>query len=196
MRIVKVSLNAAGFSQWIPVDYVEAWFGIGVAVIPSEDANLTYSVQHTFDPTAAIESTYGGQNISISRAGTVATVTDTGTQGFGHGLTTGDNAIIKSSGSSYLDSPLTSIGNGELGRQVASTPSPTTYTYTVSNSGPTADGGNAKCSRLRVFPHATLNGQTTRGSGSYNYPVRAVRLYISSYTAGYADFIVVQGNAA
>ena len=49
MRPVRVTMNAAGFSQWVPIDYTEAWFGVGVAVLLSEDGNLTYTVQHTFD---------------------------------------------------------------------------------------------------------------------------------------------------
>ena len=116
--------------------------------------------------------------------------------GIGHGLTTGDSVVIKGSGSANLDSPLPLFGQGDVGLSVASTPSTTTYTYAVANSGATADGGNAKVLRQRVFTHSTLVGQTTRQTGTYNYPVRAIRLYVSAYTAGFADMLVLQGIGA
>lgn len=192
MRPVKVTLNALGYSPWVPIDYLAAWFGIGVAVVLSEDANLTYTVQHTFDFDTLAADT---QLITISRAGTTATVTDPGPHGVGHGLTTGDSVIIRGSGSAVLDSPPPVFGQGDVGWNVASTPSPTTYTYTVANSGPTTDSGNAKSLRLRVFP-SSLAAQTARGTATYNYPVRSIRLYVSSYTAGFADMMVLQGSAA
>lgn len=195
MRPVKVTLNVAGYSQWIPIDYIESWFGVGVAVILSEDGNLTYSVQHTFD-----SETINPQNpmdmVTISRTTTVATVTDNGPRGIGHGLTTGDNIIISGSGSSVLDSPKPAFGQGDVGWNVASTPSPTTYTYTVANSGPAADAGNTFVARRRVFTHSTLNALTVRQSGSYNYPVRAIRLRVSAYSAGFVDMVVLQGMPA
>jgi hypothetical protein len=194
MRPVRVTLNAAGYSQWVPIDYLESWFGTTLGIIPSEDGNLTYSVQFTMD-FAILEAPSSSAPVSIARAGTVATVTDAGPLGIGHGLTTGDSVIIKASGSSMLDSPQAVFGQGDLGWQVASTPSPTTYTYTVANSGPAADVGITKTSRLRIFTHATLAAQTTRQNGSLNYPVRAVRLYVSAYTAGFVDMIVLQGSA-
>lgn len=195
MRPVRITLNAIGFSQWIPIDYVESWFGIGVAVIPSEDGNLTYTVQHTFDSEQASAS-QPSNKVSIARAATVATVTDFGILGIGHGLSTGDSVIIRGSGSTVLDSPAPQWGPGDVGWNVVSTPSPSTYTYTVANSGPTADGGNAYSSRLRVFPHATLAAQTTRQTGTYNYPVRALRLWVSVCNAGFVDMILLQGIAA
>lgn len=197
MRPVKITVNAAGYSQWVPVDYIESWFGATVAVIPSEDGNLTYTVQFSMDLTT-LEAPSTSGPVSISRTGTVATVTDPGSLGLGHGLATGDSVIIKSSGSSVLDSPQAgsvagTYGNGDLGWTVASTPTPTTYTYTVANSGAAADQGITKASRLRVFPHSVLAGLTVRATGVLNYPVRAVRLYISAYAAGFCDMIVLQG---
>lgn len=192
MRPVRVVLNAAGYSQWVPIDYIESWFGVGVAVVLSEDGNLTYSVQHTFDSPDVNASASGVNSVKISRTTTTATVTDTGLEGIGHGLSTGDSVIISSSGSKYLDSQVPLYGNGIVGWNVASTPSTTTYTYTVQNLGPTADAGNARVDRLRVFT-STLAAQTTKGTVTYNYPVRAIRLYVSAYTAGFADMTVLQG---
>lgn len=197
MRPVKVTMNAAGYSPWIPIAYNECWFGVGVAVILSEDGNLTYTVQHAFDdPVLQLDPTNA---VTISRTTTTATVTDNGPLGIGHGLSTGDSVIITGSGSAVLDSPapaltdgITGISRGIVGWNVASTPTNKTYTYTVANSGPATDGGNAHVARWRVFA-STLAAQTARGTVTYNYPVRAIRLYISAYSAGFADMIVLQG---
>jgi hypothetical protein len=192
MRPVRVVLNAAGYSQWVPVAYNESWFGTTVAVVLSENASLTYSVQYTCDFMQANYTPLYGP-ISVARVTTTATVTDVGPYGLGHGLTTGDNVIIKGTNTTNLDSPSPTYGTGDLGWQIASTPSTTTYTYTVANSGATASVGSPTVARLRVFTHATLAAQTTRQVGSLNYPVRAVRLYISTYSAGYADMTILQG---
>ncbi len=194
MRPVRVTLNAAGYSQWVPIDYIEAWFGIGVAVVLSEDGNLTYTVQHTFD-SDLVDPGDITSLVTISRTTTVATVTDTGPLGIGHGLTTGDSVILRDSGAANLNQPAPLFGKGDVGVTVASTPSTTTWTYTVANSGPTADAGNCHVARWRVF-NSTLAAQTARGAVTYNYPVRAVRLYVSAYTAGFADMIVLQGIAS
>jgi hypothetical protein len=192
-------MNAAGNSAWIPIDYTEAWFGVGVAVVLSEDASLTYTVQHSFDSVDPLDYNNTIPLVTISRAAGVATVTDPGPYGIGHGLTTGDSVIITSSGSpTVLDSqppapPFPPLG--VIGWAVASTPTPTTYTYACANSGPTTDGGNAKATRMRVFP-STLATQTARGTVTYNYPVRAIRLNISVYAAGYADMLILQGVGA
>jgi hypothetical protein len=200
MKPVKVTMNAVGYSAWIPIDYTEAWFGVGVAVVLSEDGSLTYTVQHTFDDPSPLD--YTNPNIplvTIARAGAVATVTDLGPYGIGHGLTTGDSVIIQSSGSpAVLDSqpPQPPFpANGIIGWNVASTPTNTSYTYACANSGPTTDNGNAKAVRLRVFP-STLAAQTSRGTVTYNYPVRAIRLNVTAYAAGYVDMLVLQGVGA
>src|ERR1700690_187613 len=102
MRPVKVSFNAVGFTQWVPIDYIESYFAVGIACIPSEDWSGTYTVQETFDD-PIIDAQMNYSNVSISRTTTVATVTDAGLYGLGHGLTTADNVIVKGTGSSNLD---------------------------------------------------------------------------------------------
>lgn len=197
MRPQRAVMNAAGYSQWLPVDWGANWFGVGVAVVLSEDGNLTYTVQHTFDSPDLVTNDYiANSAVKIARAGAVATVTDTGPYGIGHGLSTGDNVVILSSGSAQLDSATGALplwGNGTVGFTVASTPTNTTYTYACANAGPTADNGNAQVIRLRVFP-STLAAQTARGTTTYNYPPKAVRLYVSAYSAGFADLTLIQGG--
>ena len=200
MRPVKVTVNAVGYSAWIPIAYNESWFGIGVAVIVPVSATGTYTVQHTFDDPSYAMQLDGSNTITIARVTTTATVTDFGPNGLGHGLSVGDSVVVSGSGSpTILDSqppavgdPLAGVGRGIVGWNVASVPSSTTYTYTVANSGPASDGGNAHVCRMRVF-NSTLSAQTASGTVTYNYPVRAIRLSVSALSAGFIDMIVLQG---
>lgn len=174
MRPVKVTLGSATSSSWIPVNELANTFQIGLGVAITSGASLTYNVQHTFDDP-------GPDNlhpVSISRTTTVATVTDTD-----HGLTAGDNVLIQESGSSNLDGSYV----------VASVTGANTYTYTVANSGATADNGNAKAHNFRVYPHAVLTLQTTRLDGNYGYQIQAVRLNVSTWVSGKVDLTVLQG---
>ena len=192
MRPVRVYLNAAGYSQWVLLSYLESWFGATASVVLSSGANLTYSVQYAMDFDQVDPQNPIGR-VSISRSGTTATVTDPGPYALGHGLSTGDCVFVAGSGSAVLDSPtVPAFGTGPLGWTVTATGA-NTYTYTVANSGPTSDTGNAYVSRFRVFTHAVLASQTVRNTGTFNYPIRACRLYISSYTSGYADMTILQG---
>jgi hypothetical protein len=197
MRPIRVTLSAAGNSQWIPIDYVEAPFAVGLAVIPwSTATGLTYTVQHTFDS----GNPPSNQGISISRVAALATVFDPGPNGLGHGMTTGDNIVVEGAGPPF-DTTKALIGIGDLGADITVVDN-LHYTYTVLNSGPLSDSGDAKISRLRVFPHATLNTTTgnpgatgLRGDGNYAFPVRACRIKANTLTGGSIDFILLQGNA-
>src|SRR5208282_2756737 len=194
MRPVRVSLNAIGHTQWIPIDYIESWFGVSIAVVLSVDGNLGYDVEHTFDETRPnTDDPYQVSTVSIARSGTTATVTDSGPNGIGHGLIPGDSVIVTGSGSTVLDSQPAVYGTGTVGWTITGTPTINSYTYTVANSGPTTDNGNAKVSRQRIFTDVNLTNLTTRAYDSYAYPIKAVRLYIKSYTAGFADLLVLQG---
>jgi|SRR5208282_4477562 len=195
MRPVRVSLNAIGHTQWIPIDYIESWFGVSIAVVLSVDGNLGYDVEHTFDdPRPQIADPYQVSTVSIARSGTTATVTDAGPNGIGHGLIPGDSVIVTGSGSTYLDSQPATFGTGTVGWTLTGVPTTTSYTYTVANSGPTSDNGNATVSRQRVFTDVNLTNLTARAYDNYPYPIKAVRLYIKSWVAGFADLIVLQGS--
>ena len=203
MRPIDIAMNATGYSPWIPIDYVEAWFGVSVGVLLSEDASgITYTVQFTLDQVSLETYQNDTYPVTISRSGTTATVTDKGPYGIGHGLSTNDSVIIKGTGSTNLDSPVavktsTPYGVGDIGVTVlAGGLTSTAYTYTVANSGNTADQGQVQVARLRVFNHATLASLTSRNNGSFNYPIRALRLYVSAYSAGFAVMRVLQGSAA
>jgi len=49
MRPIQRTLSAVGVSTWIPVDYRQAPFEIGIGVALSPGSSLTYTVEHTFD---------------------------------------------------------------------------------------------------------------------------------------------------
>lgn len=49
MRPTSVTVSATGSSAWIPVDYTQNNFNLGVQVVVSGGATLTWSVQLTMD---------------------------------------------------------------------------------------------------------------------------------------------------
>lgn len=177
MRPITVRQSAAGFTQWIPVNRLQTDFDVGIGVEISSGGSLTYSVEHTFDQ--LYSDLWNLNFVKIARATTTATVT-TKTS---HGLTAGDWVQILNSGSSVLDGTFS----------VATVGSATTFTYTVANSGPTADGGLATLQSARVFPNIILAGVTTRGDTNYSAPIVAVRLNVTTYGSGFADMQVIQG---
>lgn len=183
---VILSLGAAGSTPWMRLNYLQRSFGVSLAVLLASGSVLTYSVQHTYDdPTdAAI------RKISIARAATVATVTDTA-----HKLSVGDTVIIDNTGSSVLDCQLVGgvLGAQPIPWQVASIVDANNYTYTVANSGPAAANPTARGKNFRVFNHPVLAALTARADSNYNMPPQAVRLVITAYTSGNADLIVTQG---
>lgn len=191
-----VSGSATASSPWLPIDRKMAPFGIGIGVILSEDANLTYTVQHTFDP-------FGPDwelPVSLARAAGVVTATFLSQ----HGLSVNDCVMIRGSGSSQMDSqpygqqigpPWISNPVQPLPFAVASTPTNTTLTYAVTNAGPTADTGSTKAQIIRAFPNATLAAQTARGNTNYAFPISAVRIILTAWTAGFAQLEVLQGDS-
>ena len=172
MRPTSVTLSAAGISKWIPVNEVQIAFGIGLAVTLSTGASLTYSVQHTFDDPVA-----DFRQVSLSRSTTTATVIDNG-----HNLVTGDCVVVTGSGDTNLD-----------GTYTITVVDANTYTYTVANTGATAGSMYTNVRTFRVFNHATLAAQTTRGDGNYAFTIQAIRLNVTSWTAGSATLTILQG---
>lgn len=195
MRNTFLTLAAVGATPWVPVNWEQANFSLSVAVILSEDEGITYTVQHTFDPMGVDY----WMPVKLARAAGVVTATTP----YQHGLTAGDSVDIFGSGSTQMDSqpypqqigpPWTSGVNQPVSWTVATTPSPTTFTYAVTNAGPAADTGRASVQILRVFPNATLAALSARGFANYaNQPITGIRLTASVYTAGFAQLEVIQG---
>lgn len=197
MSPVTLRLFAAGNSPWVMLDRLQQAFSVGLEVVPSAGAVLAAKVQLSFDRTTAYDSE---RSISITRVAGLATVTD-----IGHGLTTGDSAIIYGTNSGAvagtpgnldtLKGPLNAgLLPGTYGVDVTVVDT-NTYTYAVGNTGVLTANGIAKY--LRVADHATLGAVTARANGNVAFNVMAVRLQVSSLTTGIlpsVDFIVLQGS--
>ncbi len=176
MRPTQVTLSAAGFSPWVPLNRMSNSFGIGLGVKLSSGASLTYSVQHTFDDIYAVS-----QDFSVARVTTTATVTKTN-----HGLSVGDWVLIYGNRDDQAWAPLV----GEF--TVASVVDANNFTYTVANTGAASiPAGAGKIQTARVFTHETLAAQTTSQDGNYQFPPRATRLVISSYASGIVTLDII-----
>lgn len=181
MRPITQRLAAIGRSTWVQVDYINAAFGIGLGVSFSSDANMTTQVEYTFDGLGSGDF----NNVTIQQSGsTTATVTDLGPDGNGHRLNTGDSVIIQRS------------NVGIDGLFSITVTDPTHYTYIA----PVSQTVNvpAQAQGMRVFIHPELSGLTgtppARSEGYLAFPVVAVRLHNTAYTAGAAYLDIVQGD--
>jgi hypothetical protein len=188
MRPTIQTLAAVGYGAWIPLDYLQPAFGIGICAIPSSNFSGTYSVQHTFDDL----SSNSQRSVKLSQSGTTITVTDPGYPktpggGQGHGLSANDSVVIIGSGTAVsLDATYA----------VQSITNQTTYTLTAAASATATSAPGCKLNALRVSTNSVINGITTntRTDSNYAFPVRACRLYVSAMTAGYIDLVVLQGT--
>ncbi|HEY6018965.1 MAG TPA: hypothetical protein VIY48_03455 [Candidatus Paceibacterota bacterium] len=179
MQPILLQRNAVGPTPWARVNAFQKNFKVGLSVTLWQGGNLTYTVQHTFSNLQPEQF----HPVSISQTLTTITVTDSGVNGLGHGLVAGDYVKLQSTGDLTIDGEYT----------VATTPSDTTYTLTSAVSQSATGGPYSLALGARVFPHASLAAQTARASGSYDFPVSAVRLNITAYTAGRAQLEVIQG---
>lgn len=174
MKSKTVTLSAVGNSAWIPLDYRQVPFSVGLAVdLDSAAAGITYEVQHTLDNL--------GKKVnpaSISRAGTTVTVTFNNP----HNLNVNDSIIVEGSGISGADGTFA----------VATVPSATSLTYTTSTSGTATGATDTRVILLRVYAHEFLTGKTVSEDGNYAFPVQAIRLNVSALTAGKATLIITQ----
>jgi hypothetical protein len=146
-------------------------FGVGLSYVPSTNANLTCKVQHTFDSLRDFKHVY------LSRSTTTATLLYPN-----HGLSVGDYVNVQRAPAPFA---------GEF--TVAGVTDENNITYTVANSGATAARGDAILARL--FDHDFMTAMTTsKVDGNYAFPPEACRLLCSSYTAGYADLLLIQAG--
>lgn len=177
MRPILVTLAPAAapaVTAWIPVNYLQVDFAISLAGIISSGASLTWQIQHTFDDPGP----QGLVDVKITRAATVATVVHPN-----HHASVGDSIVVIEAGDANL--------NGTY--DIASIVDANTYTYTVANTGATADIGCSKLNLLRVFTHASLTGQTGRADGNYAFPIQALRGRVTVWASGTLDLLVLQG---
>lgn len=174
-----VRLSAAGFSEWIGVNFQQAngSFATGLGVKLSSGASLTYSVQHTMDNLYKAEA--DSYSWSAARSTTTGTITRVN-----HGLSVGDYTFFPGGPAPF-----------NTAYAVASVVDADSFTITVANSGVTAVAWGAyQIHTARVFSHEDLAGETASADGNYAFPPRAIRLLISSYSSGFADLTVIQAG--
>jgi len=170
-----VSMGAVGNTQWVPMNYRQNPFAVSLGVdLDSAASGITYEVQHTLDSLSKKVIP-----VSITRSSTTVTVTFASA----HDKNTGDSIIVSGSDVTGMDGtyPVTVTGL-------------TTLTYTSGTSGTATGSGNTECILLTVWPHEFLTAATTSDDGNYAFPVTAIRLNVSTWTAGKATLYIVQGG--
>lgn len=176
MRPATVRMAAIGSSAWIPVDYLATDFSVGLAVVLSNNGDLTYTVEHTFDDIFDRD-----QKFSAARVTTTGTITKVN-----HGLRVGD-------WTKFSGLHLNQAAPFDAEYNVATVTSANVFTVTVANAGITAIGyGQGYIQTARVFPNLILAASTASGDSNYSAPIRAIRLTLSAYVAGFADLTVIQ----
>lgn len=183
---VYVTLAAVGNSVWVPLSYLQAPFGVTMAVMLSGAGNLTYSVQYTYD----------GQDAANTLAEAVITRTATSANVLwpDHGLVTGDAVITYATGDPNLDSAKDSAGR--MIAQDITYVDENNFTYVVANTGLAVSQQPARVRRFRVFTHAVLAALTARADSNFNLPCQMVRLKVTAYTAGKVSMAVTQGSGS
>jgi hypothetical protein len=175
MRPVIQRLAAPGNTQWIPLNYLQAPFNVGVWFLPGVAAAFTGNAQISGDD--AIENQH---SVAISRVGALATVVDPA-----HGLVTGDSIIVSGGGA-----PFDTVGVGTGAADITQLDA-NSYTYAVVNAGPLTANVNVRLGFYRVFDLAAL---TVRAVLTELIPAQAIRLQGDTLAGGTVDFIVLQGG--
>lgn len=186
MRMKTIALAAAGVSQWIPVDWVQASFAIGVNCNCQGGGTYSYKLQHGYS-----DSVLDTVHVNITRSTTTATIVfPSGVNGDGesvpgHGLKVGDNLQIFAAGAPFDGS-----------NDVASVVDTHTVTITVANSGLTASPLNiAYAKKVYVEDDATIaSGTTGSKEASVTVPCFAIRLNAATVTSGQIMLTVGQGH--
>lgn len=193
---VTVTLTAAGSTNWVPVDQVNAPFSLSLQVIPSSNFSGTaITVQHTYDSLGLD----GQRGVTFSQTATTVTITDTGVATgqtgpggtTGHGMASGDSVILLNTAQQALAAGKVSID----GQYTVTVTSATQYTITVTPSQTFVGSALANNLRVQQNPTITGTGVTVRTDAQYQYPVRAIRLSAATLTAGSVDMVAVQGIA-
>lgn len=187
MHLSPVTLSAAGVSAWVvPGPLLLTPGGLGLALTFSSNANLTGSVQYTYDdPMQSL------RQVTINRAGTVATITDPG-----HNLNVGDNIQVSQDATGTFGPPA-GTAQQPTSYDVATIVDQNNYTVAVPNAG-SLGPVTAMIQSYRIFAHPTMGNQVgnppARIDGGFSWQIGAYRLKVSAYTAGTATLTGQQGK--
>lgn len=177
MRPTSQRFTVAGVGAPVSLNYIQTSFAVGLFVYFSGTTLLATVQISGDDPT-----TNRRQPTSITRVAALATVVDPG-----HNLVNGSTIFVGGAGAPF-DTPA-------IGADVTVVDA-NSYTYAVANSGPLAAQVGGSLAHLRWFNHATLAAMNASANGNLAFPTRACRLNITTLTAGFVDFIILQGASA
>lgn len=176
MHLSPQTLAAAGDSPWIIPHSLPISTDIGLVLSFSSNANLTANVQYTYD-----DPLQNPRGVTLTRAGTVLTINDPG-----HNLNVADSVAI-SNPNQDPNNIWDGGGPGGTSYDIATIVDQNNYTVTVANAGVLGPASGAVRS-FRLLTHATLKNiagiPPGRIDGSIDWPVGAIRLNVSAYTAG------------
>jgi hypothetical protein len=197
MRVVRLTYTttgAAGFTNPIPVNYMQPNFNVALGVIPSAAATgLSCKAQITMDDQSI------KRQVNWSQTATTVTITD-GVQSFGpwsqslpsqlnpHGLVTGDTVNIEGT----LSGQPAGIASFD-GNYAVTVVDATHYTITVVPSQTTS--GDAHIIEQRWSDSTAIPAATAaRLYANVLQPCTAVRFVIAALTTGTVDFMLIQGQ--
>lgn len=180
MHLTPVTLGAAGDSQWIPLNpLLVDPESVGLGLTFSYDANLTASVQYTYD-----DPTQSTRTVTITRVGAVATVNDPG-----HNLNANDSITVYSDPTGTFGPIQATPQTPPVNWDIAAITDANNYTVAVPNAG-SLGPDICQIQSFRVFTHPTMGNQVgippARIDGGFQWQVGAYRLKVSGYTAGKA----------
>jgi hypothetical protein len=161
----------------VPLDYLEAGFGVGYICQVQQGASLTYKVQHGY---------LLGEPISLANL-TRSTTTATATWRVGstdytasHGLQSGDCVLMSGYGAPF-DGVFTITSS-----------SGTVFTFTVANSGPTSST-TGYCQRVNVIDDPVIGGTGASMESNIGFPCWAIRLNATAWASGEVSMAIYQG---
>ena len=181
MRPAHIAVGATGPSDWVPIDYPEAGFGVGYRCTVQEGASLTYKVQHGFllgEPISLANLTRSTTTATATwRVGTNTTADDFNAS---VGLQTGDCVLMGGYGAPFDGVFTVTVVSG------------TSFTFTVANSGPTSST-TGYCQRVQVADDPIVVGATGSTEGNIAFPCWALRLNATVYSSGAVNMSIYQG---
>jgi len=187
VHLTAQSLSAVADSPWIIPAPNLYGPNLGLVLTFTSNANLTANVQYTYD-----DPVQNPRAVTLARTTTVLTVTDNN-----HHLNVGDAISLLNTNNDPNNiwdggSP---IGTGS-NYDIATIVDQNNYTVTVANSGPVSAGGFVRSFRLLLHPtlKAISGTPPTRIDGSLGWPIGALRLNVSAWTAGAVDVTVQEGK--
>lgn len=187
MHLSPQTLAAAGDSSWIIPHPLPLSTDIGLVLTFSSNANLTASVQYTYD-----DPMQNPRAVTLTRVAAVLTVNDPG-----HNLNVGDSISLSNPTKDAADIWDGNPAQGGANYDVATIVDQNNYTVAVANAGSLGPANGAVRS-FRLLTHATLKNiagaPPARIDGSIDWPVGAIRLNVSAYTAGTATLTAQQAK--